>query len=113
MSSITRMPSPKGTNRENLFLLRGRTMAHDAASAAEGDENVQALIDWAKENLDDDGLRRLAMAAREAAGMSEDDEQEREVKGKFPKNFIERQKSASDARSFEQRFPNANRLKRC
>ena len=57
------MPSPRNTNRERLFVLQGRSgVAHDAAPEMgdDPDDNVTAIIAWAKENLEADQLKRLA-----------------------------------------------------
>jgi hypothetical protein len=69
------MPSPNGTNREQLYILRGgrggpnprgaydgrRGLAYDTLGASPND-NVAQIINWAKENMSSDEIRRLAQA---------------------------------------------------
>ena len=112
-ASNLRLMSPNGPRP--FFVMTNRRMAFDAAiDPADGDENITALIKWAKENLTDSDMRRLAAAAKEAAGMSEDDEPDKK-KFPFPKNAIQLEKEgAQDAARHANHlnFPNANRLRR-
>lgn len=66
---IRSMPSPKGTNHEKLFVLRGggggRAMAYDAASpaalaSAHEDETVIQLVEWCQSNLRPEQMHALS-----------------------------------------------------
>jgi hypothetical protein len=75
------MPSPKGTNREKLYILQGgrgvlnpsgaydsrRGLAYDTLGASPED-NVAQIAAWAKENMSSEDLMRLCKLLGDTAG---------------------------------------------
>jgi hypothetical protein len=63
---IRPMPSPNGTNHEQLYILRGRANpsgAYDAApplARAHDDETVREMAEWCKKNLRPEQIMALA-----------------------------------------------------
>ena len=105
--NIAAMPSPRGTNREKLFILSGRRIAHDAAipDPKDGDDPIDAVVAWAKENISDEGFRILISKLTEARGGATDD------LGVPGKPGTLRSPAAMDEIPFEVRFPNAARFR--
>jgi hypothetical protein len=78
---IRPMPSPKGTNKERLFVLQGgmgalnrrsaydsrRGLAYDTLGASPND-NIEQIIGWSKQNLTAKQMHDLSVALEAAAG---------------------------------------------
>ena len=56
---LSAMPSPRGTNREKLYILGGHKLALDAMPDDDSDDPVGAVVSWARENCDAEGRKRL------------------------------------------------------
>ena len=104
--TLAAMPSPRGTNRERLFTLSGRRLAHDAAMSdpENGDDPVDAVVAWAKAELDTSGRQRLIAALSELDGATDD-------LGVPGRPGAPRSPGASDEIPFDVRFPDSKRFR--
>ena len=126
---ITAMPSPRGSNSEKLFILRGHApgLAQDASPLPgdpADDENAACVqvVRWAQENLSAPALHKLASALTEIASaqsdapaspVPDDDAQDRATHGagRVPVRTKPLALAGDGAsQSFNERYPEAARI---
>jgi hypothetical protein len=128
---IRSMPSPRGTNREKLYILRGGRgasnprMAYDSAdgnhmgygaaeglpTAGGGAETIGKLVAWVTDNMNPADMRMLIEALQNIEGQAMDEPPT------FPRSGVAQDgrsratsPSRASAEGFAKRFPNAARI---